>query len=375
VLAIIAALGSTPAFAEVPEEVWAVLKGAQITVEMQDGTTHRGRLIVTGEDTVNLVMKDGQIVSLPKKKVNGVIKHLPQNELREGVLNLWGKVKPTRQEPDSDASEEEDPDTWEKLGNLDDLESSGIAPGEMTGAGYLCPETAVIRAISGTSSFRVHDVVDVRTNLARWFSGPNGGVKINLMETGDSAFALEPEFWQSWDFRSHSIGTHLRYTTILPKAWVHLSMGMFNERLYANLDWDGNDVTWGNLTRMFQLASLEGRYDADDSGVSLYGVRIPISVDVDWIVGDKSMLRTGLHSTIADLFQNTGHTLVARLVYFTTRGDHGRLGFGLSALTGEYIPDFRDDELDDAADDLEEKLNIPELPVSPLPWFELWWAF
>lgn len=338
---------------------------------MYDGSSFKGKLMLSGRHNVNLVLSDGRIVTIKKAKVEGVVLHRPAQQLLNTVKEALTKLKPNKKD-------EGVVDSRERA--IDDLDSppeskSAIDPGERAEAGFLSPLGGpVIHFLSGMSSIRVHDLVDLRANTLRWLSGPHVAMKIKIFENDDSALALEPMLWKGWRYGSHSYGVNLRYTAILSNAWLHFSGGIFDERLRASFDWDGNDVTWLAAPRTFWLASLEGRYDQDRSTASIYGVRVPLSVNVDWLLSDSSLIRTGFQTTPSDLFTRYGYRFVASGVYVIALGDHGRLGLGALLLGGEYIPNFKDRELDAAADALEDKINSPHSMISPLPWLEFWLA-
>jgi hypothetical protein len=327
-------------------------------------------LLTSTDKTVSLALIDGRIVALRKSQVDGVIRHSAVAKLKDKVKSVLGGLKPVITSMASRAQEVSQSDD-----DFDTPVEKGIHPGELERAAHLSPKGVfIVHGLSGMSSFRIHDLLDVRTNGLRWLAGPNGAMKVKLSESATSALAVEPVLWRSWDESSHSYGVNLRYSSKFGGGWLHLSAGFFDERLHASFDWDGGSVTWPHVIRALQLGSLNGRFDEEDSELYLYGTRIPFGFDIDWHLDEGTLLQTGLHTTTDDLVGDTGHNFTANAIYVSTVGSRGRIGIGVVVLGGEYIPDYKDSDLDDAADELEKKLNAPTVPISPIPWFEFWVA-
>ena len=359
-------LGSSVAFADVSESVWLSLERWPVSIELWDGTVLEGRLLSIEDDEVSVVLKGGRVETVQKSSVKEVYRRSFLDQAY-GLLQKEGR-RSVGDEPSDDFEDLLDLDS-------DGHGGGGIAPGELRESAFLSPHrTFILNATLGDSSYRVHRYLDLGTNLLQWSTGPNLTGQVGLLESDSGALSLKVGAWKSWRRESLSVTSLLVGSWLLPSVWVNASAGVMYDRHYARLDSDEGEITWLALPRMFNLAPLHGYYDDDDYVVRLYGVRWPVALSADWLTRDRVFLHTGVQMDAGNIGSRRGYAALWKAAYIHEFGAKARLSAGVLLLQGEYIPDYRDDEIDDAADDLEDRLSIPEWPVSPLPWLQLWWA-
>jgi hypothetical protein len=340
------------------QAAWDELIDRHVELTLEDGTVVQGQLVAADGSRLTLIERDGVVRELQRGEVVGA------KRIDAGV-----RLRSLLSRRDAEAEEGAEGPKY-----LDDEDTPSIRHYELASSSKTVGKgRLLLNALFEPSAYGALDGVDVRSDLLGWLGGPNLAVRADLDRLAGVPLTLEPSLWVGWARNSWGVGLTARSTVFLGNDLLDLGVGLNYRQIFLEFEDVDGDVSWGTIGWAFPMAGLESSLDeGDDSGV-LRGWRIPVHVAWFRPLAASSAIEAAMTIEPLNIGRGYGYYGSLRGAWSRAVSQTFSTSIGVTLIAPGTNPRFRDRELDDAAERLQERLDLPRFPVLFAPYLAFRW--